>query len=153
MAEQTVNPWNPMSDPVDKKHIGKLLEELGECTQAAARCLIQGIDEAEPTTGKINREWLEDELADVLANYTLCADRFTLDTSRIGVRAFEKMKQLREWHSHAGVPPAPLEGIFDNVYCSRRETYRRGVCTGWMPITAIKASGEPPFGTYPMLPI
>lgn len=50
------NPWHPISDPVDLKHLGKLSEELGECSAAVARCIIQGIDECEPVTGKINRQ-------------------------------------------------------------------------------------------------
>lgn len=70
----TLNPWIPMSKPIDIKHLGKLAEELGEASSAVARCLIQGIDESEPVTGKLNRQWLEDELADVCANIQLvCA--------------------------------------------------------------------------------
>ncbi len=93
-----LNPWHPMERPIDKKHIGKLMEELGECSSAAARCLIQGIDEAEPVTGKINREWLEDEIADVLANAELNMDHFGLDRERIETRKVRKMEHLRAWH-------------------------------------------------------
>ncbi len=95
-------PWHPMSDPVDLKHIGKLLEELGEAASAAARCMIQGIDGAEPTSGKINREWLEEELADVGANMGLCIERFGLDETRMSERTRRKRAQLRIWHDEAG---------------------------------------------------
>jgi len=60
-TDPKVNPWHPMSDPVDIKHLGKLLEELAEgvnalnevasamnkAASAVARCLIQGINEAQ----------------------------------------------------------------------------------------------------------
>jgi hypothetical protein len=72
------NPWHPIDDKVDLKHLGKLGEELSElaaasskCATAVCRCIIQGVDEAEPVTGKVNREWLEDEIADVQANMDL----------------------------------------------------------------------------------
>lgn len=100
-APAALNPWHPITDTVDLKHLGKLGEELGECGAAVARCIIQGIDEAEPTTGKINREWLEDEIADVAANAQLVAERFGLDKDRIRDRAERKVAQLRTWHDMA----------------------------------------------------
>lgn len=92
------NSWTPMARPVDLKHLGKLGEELGEASAAVSRCLIQGIDEREPVTGKLNREWLEDELADVRANIALVVEHFGLDTARMGERALRKRNQLRAWH-------------------------------------------------------
>lgn len=94
-----VNPWHPMTDQTDRKTIGKLLEELGECTSAAARCDIQGIDEAHPETGKVNREWLEDEIADVLAGFALTRERFGLNISE--ERIERKIAALRAWHAMA----------------------------------------------------
>lgn len=103
-----VNPWHPMSNSVDVKHLGKLLEELGELTNelgqltaAVSRCLVQGIDESEPITGKCNRIWLEEEIADVDACICLVVERFNLDRSHIANRCLKKMKRLREWHSMA----------------------------------------------------
>ena len=93
-----LNPWVPMTDPIDVKHIGKLAEELGEAGSAAARCLIQGIDECEPVTGKLNRRWLEDEIADVRANIDLVVEHFKLDTVHIATRAEGKKDRLRRWH-------------------------------------------------------
>jgi NTP pyrophosphatase (non-canonical NTP hydrolase) len=90
-----------MMDPVDLKHLGKLSEELGEATAAVSRCVIQGIDECEPVTGRVNREWLENELADVLANITLVVDHFSLDMHRMQHRAERKMEHLRAWHNLA----------------------------------------------------
>jgi NTP pyrophosphatase (non-canonical NTP hydrolase) len=103
MSEGTekLNPWHPMADSVDLKHLGKFAEELGECSAAVARCLIQGIEEAEPVTGKPNREWLEDEIADVQANIGLVVLRFDLDQDRIARRVAKKMRQLSSWHKMA----------------------------------------------------
>ena len=96
-----MNPWHPITDSVDLKHLGKLGEELNECGAAVSRCIIQGIDEAEPVTGKVNREWLEDEIADVMANLTLVMQRFDLDVTRIMARRYEKIKKLQIWHDMA----------------------------------------------------
>lgn len=96
-----MHPWHPIADAVDLKHLGKLGEELNECGAAVSRCIIQGLDEAEPVTGKINREWLEDEIADVEANIKLVKQRFALDAYRIAERADEKERRLRIWHAMA----------------------------------------------------
>jgi hypothetical protein len=95
------NPWHPISDAVDLKHLGKLAEELSEAGAAVARCIIQGIDEAEPVTGKINRQWLQDELADVLAGINLTVDRFKLDKHAMLHRQARKENHLRQWHALA----------------------------------------------------
>lgn len=97
----TSQPWHPMTNAVDKKHIGKALEECGELTAALSRCLIQGIYECEPVTGKKNIRWLEEEIADVFANLHLVSQRFNLDSEFIGERILVKMRKLREWHSMA----------------------------------------------------
>lgn len=88
-----------MQKPIDLKHLGKLGEELNEAGAAQNRCVIQGIDEREPITGKSNREWLEDELADVMANTELCVEHFKLDEARMRDRADRKKAHLRGWHS------------------------------------------------------
>jgi NTP pyrophosphatase (non-canonical NTP hydrolase) len=97
-----MNPWLPMKDPVDLKHLGKLLEELGECTSAVSRCVIQGIDECEPSTGKSNRQWLREEIADVLCGFELCIERFGLDRTAIERRKERKKLEQRAWHPMAG---------------------------------------------------
>jgi NTP pyrophosphatase (non-canonical NTP hydrolase) len=96
-----VSAWHPMSDPVDLKHLGKLAEELGELSAAVARCIIQGVGESEPVTGKPNKLWLEEEIADVAANIGLVINRFGLDLDFIDVRSTKKMAQLKTWHDMA----------------------------------------------------
>lgn len=95
------NPWHPISNAVDLKHLGKLGEELNEAGAAVSRCIIQGVEECEPVTGKPNREWLEDELADVIANINLVTARFNLNEARMNRRVEKKMKHLAWWHAQA----------------------------------------------------
>jgi NTP pyrophosphatase (non-canonical NTP hydrolase) len=95
------NPWHPITDLVDLKHLGKLGEECNELGSAISRCIIQGVDEREPVTGKLNREWLQDEIADVLANIDLVIQRFDLDAMKMATRSEKKKRHLRQWHALA----------------------------------------------------
>lgn len=96
-ADTNPMPWAPMSDPRDIKIIGKALEEMGEAVSAMARALIQGIDATEPSTGKPNRLWVQEEIADVTATTTLVADRFKLATSAMFERIDRKRDHLTKW--------------------------------------------------------
>lgn len=96
-----LNPWHPMTNPIDLKHLGKLGEEAGELGSAVSRCIIQGINEQDPTSTKTNKEWLEDEIADVWANSNLVINRFLLDVDRIKSRAAKKQAALIKWHDMA----------------------------------------------------
>jgi hypothetical protein len=69
---------------------------------SASRCIIQGIDEREPETGKLNREWLEDEIADATAGIALVTEHFNLDNERIFRRVIRKMEHLKAWHATLG---------------------------------------------------
>lgn len=96
------SPWVPMKDPLDLMVSGKFAEELAECGSAIARCIIQGIDECEPSTGKSNRQWLEEEIADVIANINLVCAHFQLSITSIQKRIEFKTVYLRKWHSLDG---------------------------------------------------
>jgi NTP pyrophosphatase (non-canonical NTP hydrolase) len=98
-ADAPLSPWVPITDLVDLKHLGKLGEETGELSSAVARCIIQGMDGVNPDGGQVNREWLEDEIADVLANAALNIQHFKLDWERIKERRDKKMARLKTWHS------------------------------------------------------
>lgn len=100
-SQEKMNPWCPIEDKLDLKHLGKLSEELGECSAAVARCIIQGLDEEEPTTRKANRRWLEEEIADVEANIQLVKERFALNRTFIADRAETKVMRLKDWHGMA----------------------------------------------------
>lgn len=98
-----VSPWHPITDPLDLKHLGKLAEECGELSAALARCIIQGLDEAEPVTGKVNRQWLTEEIADVIANINVVQAHFFLSHDAIVDRVRRKEANLKRWHANAGV--------------------------------------------------
>lgn len=91
------SPWHPETDLQRLKVLGKLLEELGEGVSAAARCIIQGIDEVEPVTLKPNRLWIEDEMADILANVEKTISHFRLDRRRINHRRARKLGYISRW--------------------------------------------------------
>jgi hypothetical protein len=94
---QRVSEWQPTTDKVDLAHFSKLIEELGECVAAAARCIAQGIDEQEPKTGKPNRRWLEDEIADVEMMIEHMKRHFVLDRVRIADRKALKFAFKKTW--------------------------------------------------------
>lgn len=96
-----LNPWHPITNPVTQKHTGKLQEELGELISAVSRCQIQGVDEADPGTGKVNRQWLQEEIADVLCGIELLTEHLQLDREFIAQRAVRKAERLKEWHAMA----------------------------------------------------
>lgn len=52
--------WQPITNKHDLAVLGKLGEEATELGSAIFRCIIQGLNEREPTTGKVNRQWLEE---------------------------------------------------------------------------------------------
>lgn len=91
------NPWEPMSSPVDIKHLGKLGEEASELANAIFRCLIQGT-EKQDRDGKPNLQWLEEEIADVLINADLVIERFKLSSEYIKARMEAKRPFLKKWH-------------------------------------------------------
>jgi hypothetical protein len=96
-ADVNPQPWIPMSNPTDIKVLGKALEEAGEVISAMARCLIQGIDETEPSTGVLNREWLTKEIADAACTSGLVARHFDLNMSAINTRIAIKQNHLQKW--------------------------------------------------------
>lgn len=93
------SPWIPETDPLALMHLGKLGEELAECGSAVSRCIIQGILEAEPSSGELNKDWLAKEIADVLANIAMVREFFGLDSAAIEARVAFKVAYLRQWHS------------------------------------------------------
>jgi NTP pyrophosphatase (non-canonical NTP hydrolase) len=92
-----MKPWKVVSDPAMQRRLGKLLEELGELTSVVARIGIQGMHEVDPSSGKVNRQRLMDEIADVQAQLTLSTMVFGLDQVYMTRRTAEKMRQMVEW--------------------------------------------------------
>lgn len=65
--EGTISPWMPVTDQQLLAVLGKLGEEGGELAARCCRCIIQGLDELDPDTGRTNREELSREISDVAA--------------------------------------------------------------------------------------
>lgn len=89
--------WQPITSKHDLAVLGKLGEEASELGSAISRCIIQGIDESEPRTLKSNRQWLEEEIADVMALTTIAIQRLGLDTEAIMERRRRKIKYKEPW--------------------------------------------------------
>jgi NTP pyrophosphatase (non-canonical NTP hydrolase) len=77
--------------------MGKLQEELAELSVVASRCIIQGINEVDPGTGKINRDRLHDEIADVVAQCVVTINLLELDFPYIDKRVVRKVELMKEW--------------------------------------------------------
>jgi hypothetical protein len=95
--DRRVSDWQPITKKSDLAHLGKLGEEVCECGASIFRCIIQGVEEAEPTTGKINRIWLEDEIADVQALMDHVILKFGLNKLRIEERRKKKFYWKLSW--------------------------------------------------------
>lgn len=113
--KQSVSPWQREPDPVLHAALGKLCEELGECTAAASRCLIQGLREVEPETKRPNVVWLGYEIADVLAAVEVLVEvanagrtNGILDIS--DARRRGKAAHFRRWHAQIAPTPRPNKG-------------------------------------------
>ena len=89
--------WQPITDKRTLALLGKLGEEASELSSAAFRCIIQGVDEVEPTTGKPNRQWLEEEIADVLAMLSIIQEDMGLDKTAIIHRRMRKISYKQPW--------------------------------------------------------
>ncbi|TCM56197.1 hypothetical protein C8J36_103569 [Rhizobium sp. PP-F2F-G48] len=57
--------WKPEPNVLIHQALGKACEEASELANILARCLIQGLDQSEPVSGKSNRKALSDEIADL----------------------------------------------------------------------------------------
>ena len=121
--------WVPTTNLMMLRRMGKLQEELHELGEVAARCIIQGIDEIDPGTGKVNRDRLELESADVYAQLDETIYRLALNVDAIEARRADKRSKMRAWEDRFA--PAAAE------------------TTGDIPISAT-AVAQPPVKPRPM---
>jgi hypothetical protein len=97
-AERAViTPWQPEQNRFRLAVLGKLAEESGELSARAARCIIHGLDERDPDTGRLNRDELAREVADMLACLEIL--RETLSVVPNDARIASKANGFRHWHS------------------------------------------------------
>ena len=87
--------WKPEPDVIIHQALGKACEEATELAGILARCLIQGLDQSEPATGKPNRKALSEEISDLDAAVQwlreLIGDEYDAE------RADRKLKGFRQW--------------------------------------------------------
>lgn len=101
--------WKPEPDVLTHQALGKLVEELGELTQIATRCLIQGFNSSEPVTGMPNRQQLQKEMSDVRAALEWASEITGVaeDTDRV----MSKLDGFRRWQrmleADMAIPPSP----------------------------------------------
>lgn len=76
----------------------KLLEELGELAQVAAKRLAYFTTDEHPDGAGSLSERIEDEMGDVIAACNFVAEANNLNRSRIHTRAGRKLVQFHEWH-------------------------------------------------------
>lgn len=91
--------WVPTTDLLILRRMGKLMEELGELSSVAARCIIQGIDEIDPASQDSNRIRLEQEIADVYAQLDETVTLLALDWRYIRDRRLGKRERMAEWEA------------------------------------------------------
>lgn len=89
--------WQPIQEKYLLAALGKLGEEASELSSAIFRCIIQGLNEKEPVTGKVNRIWLEEEIADTLAMIDLLFNTIYLDKAAIKIRRQKKLLYKATW--------------------------------------------------------
>lgn len=92
---------SPMLNPTEIKGMDDLVQGLGRCSVVSACCVSEGLDRREPATGKTNRTWLQEEIADVFANIAAVAERHKLDMVAIMEGADKKLRQIKTWHAMA----------------------------------------------------
>lgn len=102
------SPWTPPNfDPVTRKAINKLGEENSELTTVLFRIQNQtdGLDAIIPGETKTNRQWLEEEIADVMATSALAVKHLKLDLEFIEQRAKKKTVYLEKWYMLEPIDP------------------------------------------------
>lgn len=96
--------WNVETNPLRLRRLGKLSEELGELQAVVSRCIIQGIDETDPSSLQVNRARLQEEIADVLAQCICTVKTLELNHELIIERSESKQAQMAEWESYFTQP-------------------------------------------------
>ncbi|MQW67674.1 hypothetical protein GHK50_23700 [Sinorhizobium medicae] len=101
--------WKPEPDVLIHQALGKACEEATELANILARCLIQGLDECDPVSGKPNREALSDGIADLDAAVQWLRELTGDDYD--DERADRKLNGFRRWQrmleDDVAASPAP----------------------------------------------
>lgn len=107
-ARDHISPWSPEIDQIRLAVLGKLIEELNECAARAARCIIHGLDETDPDTGRTNQEELEREVADVDACIVTAYNVLQIDADPD--RVDDKIAGFQRWHGMIAKAKSQTDG-------------------------------------------
>lgn len=113
--QKPMSKWEVTTDQKLLRRLGKLLEELGEASAVAARILIQGVDEVDPGSRKVNRERLMDELADVQAQIGCTVLYLKLDQDYMARRTARKIRNMAEWERLVALDEKPSAAARDEA--------------------------------------
>lgn len=92
-----ITAWHVETDKFRIRRLGKALEEMGELVSVLARCIIQGVDEVDPSSGEVNRMRMQKEGADVYTQLAHLVDAFDLNQSDMLTRIGYKTDSMAEW--------------------------------------------------------
>lgn len=107
IPQQAPSNWQPITDKADLACLGKLGEEVCECGARIFRCIIQGVFEEDPDSGRLNIEMLEDEIADVEALIAHVKTRFGVNEAKIRERRKAKYDYKAKWFVALDAQVAP----------------------------------------------
>lgn len=97
IGEAPPSNWRPESNELVLAALGKQVEECGELIAALGRCICQGVNERHPVTGKPNKQWVEEEMADVRALLAYNVQLLELDPQSILDRLVKKTRYQKSW--------------------------------------------------------
>jgi NTP pyrophosphatase (non-canonical NTP hydrolase) len=105
--------------PMTANGLAKLLEELGELSQVAAKRLAYFHTSTHPDGAGDLNERMRDEMGDVLGAIAFVGEQFGITPADVQQRAARKLKLFRQWHAdpdngrdcfHASLSPQAESG-------------------------------------------
>lgn len=138
--------WKPEPDVVIHQALGKACEEATELAGILARCLIQGLDQSEPATGKPNRQALFEEIADLDAAVQWLRELLDDGYDQYdGARADRKLAGFHRWQRLLEADMAPQTAKTNPETSSPPgNQIRTAECDGK---DAVPVTGQLPVGT------
>jgi hypothetical protein len=101
--------WKPEPDMLIHQALGKACEEASELANILARCLIQGLDQSDPGTGKANRRALSNEIADLDAAVQwlreLTGEEYDEERADRKLNGFRQWQRMLEADMASSPPP------------------------------------------------
>lgn len=88
--------------PMTAGGLAKLLEELGELSQVAAKKLAYFDTDEHPDGAGSLKERLEAEMGDVIGAIDFVSITLGLSARKINTRAMEKLEVFQRWHADPG---------------------------------------------------